>query len=382
MRAIIIGGGIGGATAALALNRAGIETHVYEQSPAPAEVGAGISLWGNAVRALAQLGLADEVIAAGDVLTVGELRSWTGKVLSLMPVGEEDRSLGFPSVVIHRAELLDILLRRTPPGTVTFGAHCRGVRQHDNQVVVRFADSRSHYADVVIGADGVNSQVRAALLGSHPPRFSGYTCWRGVVEYPFVKWPSGHAAEVWGRGARFGITRVGRGRVYWWATRNARPGGRDGDVQKELLTYFKGWFEPVVDLLRSTPPRAIIRNDIIDRPPSTDWGMGRITLLGDAAHATTPNLGQGACMAVEDGVVLARHLARAHRGVVDAATALRAYEQERYPRTTMVTNVSWKLGRVGQWSNPIMCALRDFFAGLTPRFMFRQNHRQVVGHAV
>jgi 2-polyprenyl-6-methoxyphenol hydroxylase-like FAD-dependent oxidoreductase len=382
MRAIVIGGGIGGVTAALALARAGIETRVYEQAPAPAEVGAGISLWGNAIRALAHIGIKDQVVAAGNVLRVAELRTWKGRVISLMPVGEADRELGHPSVVIHRADLLNILVRAAPPGMIRFGAHCAGVRQHDSQVNVRFSDGKIHYADAVIGADGINSQVRAAVLGAQPVRYSGYTCWRGVVEYSFEKWPSGHAAEVWGRGMRFGITRIGGDRVYWWATRNARPNGRDGDVHKELLSYFRGWFEPVVDLLRHTPPSQIIRSDISDRPPSHAWGKERISLLGDAAHATTPNLGQGGCMAIEDGVILARHLARAHRGIVDVTTALRAYEEERYPRTTMVTNMSWKLGRVGQWSNPVMCALRNFFAGLTPQFMFRQNHRQVVGFAI
>jgi 2-polyprenyl-6-methoxyphenol hydroxylase-like FAD-dependent oxidoreductase len=382
MRAIVIGGGIGGVTAALSMARAGIETRVYEQAPAPSEVGAGISLWGNAIRALSHIGIKDDVVAAGDILHVGELRTWKGRVISLMAVGEADRELGHPSVVIHRADLLDILVRHAPKGMITFGAHCAGVRQQDSEVVVRFTGGQSHYADTVVGADGINSQVRAAVLGSQPVRYSGYTCWRGVVEYPIEKWPSGHAAEVWGRGMRFGITRIGHGRVYWWATRNARPNGRDGDVHKELLSYFRGWWEPVTDLLRHTPPSQIIRSDINDRPPTHAWGKGRITLLGDAAHATTPNLGQGGCMAIEDGVILARHIARAHRGIVDVTSALRAYEEERYPRTTMVTNMSWKLGRVGQWSNPVMCALRDFFAGLTPQFMFRQNHRQVVGFPV
>jgi 2-polyprenyl-6-methoxyphenol hydroxylase-like FAD-dependent oxidoreductase len=382
MRAIIIGGGIGGVMAALTLQKAGIVAKVFERAAAPAEVGAGISLWGNAVRALGHVGLADEVVQTGDVLNVGEVRNSGGKVLSLMPVAQADRELGRPSVVIHRADLLDILLRRAAPQTVTFGAECVSVQRAGDQVQARFANGRAETGDLLIGADGINSVVRKQLVGPEATRYAGYTCWRGVLEYPEVKWPRGHAAECWGRGQRFGITRIGAGRVYWWATLNAPANGHDGDVQAELLRAYRGWFETVTDLIRRTPPTAILRNDIIDRIPSQRWGDGRITLLGDAAHATTPNLGQGGCMALEDGVVLAKHVARAHRRVVELPAALRAYETERYPRTTMVTKASWRLGWVGQWSNPTMCIVRDLLTSLTPAFMFRQNHRSVVGFAV
>jgi len=332
---------------------------------------------------LSKLGLARKVIEAGDIITVATLMSTRGKTISVCNVGEADRGLGYPSVVIDRRELLRILHEAIEPGVVTFNAACVRARQAEGpdggRALLHTSDGHHHSGAALIGADGNRSIVRKETLGEEPLRYAGYTCWRGVLEYPTSKWPAGHAAEVWGRGQRFGITRLDSRRMYWWATKNAPAGGRDRDAHRELMEFYKGWVEPVPDLIRATDPATIIRTDIYDRRPSERWGVGRITLIGDAAHAPTPNLGQGAGMTIEDAVVLAKWLGEAEAGRMEVAAALRAYEQERYVRTAMVTNMSWRLGAVGQWTNPVMCALRDFVTGLTPRFMFLQSHRSVVG---
>ena len=377
-RALIVGGGFAGLAAAVALTRAGLSATVFESAPAPREVNAGVSLWGNAIRALGKLGLARRAIDAGDIITTATLLNSRGRVISRCDIADADRALGYPSIVIHRQALLDLLRSDLEPGTVRYNEPCETLHHSKDRVTLH--TTRAHeVGEVLIGADGNRSRVRSILHGERPLRYSGYTCWRGVLEFPLDKWPSGHAAEVWGRGQRFGITRLDRQRVYWWATRNAPPNGRDADPRASLLHYYRNWTAPVPELLERTAPGAITRTDIVDLPPSREWGAGRVTLIGDAAHAPTPNLGQGACMVIEDAVVLAKHLAEFARGRMSPDAALRAYERDRYARTAMVTNVSWKLGRVGQWTNPLMCALRNLATSLVPRFMFMQNHRSVVG---
>jgi 2-polyprenyl-6-methoxyphenol hydroxylase-like FAD-dependent oxidoreductase len=377
-RALIVGGGFAGLAAAVALTRAGLSASVFERASAAREVNAGVSLWGNAIRALAKLGLARHAIDAGDIITTATLMNARGRVISRCDIADADRALGYPSIVIHRQALLDLLLSALEPGTVRYGEPCETLHHGRDRVTLH--TTRGHeVGDLLIGADGGRSRVRSVLFGERPLRYSGYTCWRGVLDYPLEGWPSGHAAEGWGRGQRFGITRLDRQRVYWWATRNAAPGGRDADARAELLRHYKGWAAPVPELLERTLPAAITRTDIVDLPPTRQWGVGRVTLIGDAAHAPTPNLGQGACMVIEDAVVLAKHLTEYARGRMAPDAALRAYERDRYARTAMVTNVSWRLGRVGQWTNPVMCALRNLATSLVPRFMFMQNHRSVVG---
>jgi 2-polyprenyl-6-methoxyphenol hydroxylase-like FAD-dependent oxidoreductase len=381
-RVLIVGGGFAGLAAALALEKAGFKPRVFERYCEPTEVAAGVSLWGNAIRALSKLGLSRRVIDAGDIITTATLLTWRGRTISTCDIGEADRKLGYPSIVIHRQDLLRILHEALPPGVLTCNAAAVQVRQvpgAEGRVILHTSDGRHHVAPVLVGADGNRSLVRTQMVGREELRYSGYTCWRGVLELPTTRWPSGHAAEVWGRGQRFGITRLDSRRMYWWATRNAPPNGRDADPQRTLRACFKGWVDPIPDIIRQTDPRTILRTDIYDRPPTRRWGEGRVTTIGDAAHAPTPNLGQGACMVFEDAVVLAKWLGEAAAGRMEAAAARRAEARARSAPTAMVTKVSWRLGAVGQWTNPVLCALRDFATSLTPRFMFLQNHRSVVG---
>lgn len=224
---------------------------------------------------------------------------------------------------------------------------------------MRFANGHTDEADVVVGADGIHSVVRAAVLGPEVPRYSGYTCWRGICQRPASIEP-GYVAEWWGRGKRVGITTLPDDRVYWWATKNAPPNGREADDRAFLIAEFRDWAEPAPTLFATTPADRIFRNDILDRPPARKWSKGRVGVIGDAAHPTTPNLGQGGCMAIEDAVVLARCLATAS----DPARGLEAFAAERRPRTTAITRESWKFGRLGQTEGRLTCWLRDAAIGL------------------
>ena len=363
MRAVITGAGIGGLTTAIALRQAGVETKVFERAGELREIGAGITLWANAIKALRKLDVSDAVLAGGALAAGGEVRSWRGEVLYEVPVGAWEERYGV-SAGLHRADLQTALLSALPDDAVQLGAECVGFEQDAAGVAVRFASGREERSDLLIGADGLNSTIRAQLFDDEKPRYAGYTAWRGVVETgeKFVR--DGLGFESWGRGTRFGLLNIGQGRLYWFATANAPEGEQDSATghKGELLRRFGRWHQPIPKVLSTTEEPAIIRNDVYDREPVKRWGEGRVTLLGDAAHPMTPNLGQGACQAIEDAVVLARCL-KEEDSVV---TALRLYEARRVDRTALVVRRSWLVGSIGQLESPLLCRLRDALMKVAP----------------
>jgi len=362
MRVIIVGSGIGGLAAAIALRKVGCEVVVYERAPELREVGAGISLWANALRALDYLGTGDAVRAASLPMRQSQMRARDGFRVQLTLSAEyfEQRYGVRPFVaMIHRADLVATLAAQLPADTARYGFECVAVEQADRGATVRFKNGHADTADLVVGADGLNSAVRTALFGPQPPRYAGHTCWRGVCPRPAAV-PPGYLGEWWGRGRRFGITTLPGDRVYWFAVRNAPQGGHAADERAAVQDAFRGWAAPVEELIASTPAERVIRNDILDRPPAKPWHVGRVGLVGDAAHPTTPNFGQGGCMAIEDAVVLARHV----RAAATPAAAWEGFTAERYRRTAAITTESWRFGTVAQWENPLACRLRDGFFGL------------------
>ena len=307
----IIGGGIGGLAVASALQRQGIQITVFERNPELREIGAGLTLWANGVQVLRQLGLADALAAVSAPLTHFECWSWRGKRLGSMRLDTIERLVGAPSLGIHRADLLRLLAGEVSQGSIHLNADCVGFRPEQETIISHFADGQQHQTDLLVGADGLHSVIREQLLGKEPPRYSGYTCWRGVAVFEERHVSPGISSETWGRGRRFGMLPIGNGRVFWYATHNCPAGEQDraGERKSRLSRLFGGWREPIGRLIDATDEEAILRNDIFDRRPVRHWGSGRVTLLGDAAHPPTPNLGQGACQALEDALILAGCLA-------------------------------------------------------------------------
>ena len=362
LRAVVVGAGIGGLTAAVALRRVGFDVAVYERADALREVGAGISLWANAFRALDHLGAGDAVRAVTLPMARSGFRVRAGRrVVARYRAADFDRpGAARPFVgLCHRAELVAALASLLPAGTLRFGQPFAGCDDSGRRVRLRFAGGATDEADVLVGADGLNSAVGRHLFGERPPRYAGYTCWRGIAPRPAAVEP-GDLAEWWGRGQRFGICTLPGDRVYWFGVANAPAGEHAPDEQAAAAERFAGWADPVGELIASTPPGAVLRNDTLDRPPARPWHRGRVTLVGDAAHPMTPNFGQGGCLAIEDAVVLARCLT----GAADVPTGLAAFEAERYARAAAVTADSWRFGRVGQWQNRAACAARDRLFGL------------------
>ncbi|SDY32798.1 FAD-dependent monooxygenase [Hymenobacter psychrophilus] len=371
---IIIGAGIGGLAAAHALLNLGHAVRVYEAAPELRAVGAGVVLGANAMRALHELGLHDAVAAQGAPVRQLRLLDQQGRLLQAADTSGFTQQLGFDNVGVHRADLQRALLADLPPGTVQLGMPFERLHETPAGVTARFADGTEAHADALLGADGLNSRVRQQLWPAAVPRYAGYTCWRGVVDASVLGLAAGESGETWGRaGRRFGYVPVGGGRVYWFACLNS-PEPRNprfrayqvADLQRE----FAGFHAPVPALLDLTPASQLLWNDILDLPPLPHFARGPVLLLGDAAHATTPNLGQGAGMAIEDAAVLARCLRAAPS---DVPAAFRAFEQRRRPRTARIVRTSWYLGRVGQLENPVLTALRNVLMRLLPAAVSRSQ---------
>jgi 2-polyprenyl-6-methoxyphenol hydroxylase-like FAD-dependent oxidoreductase len=378
MKAIVVGSGIGGLSAAIALRKVGVEAVVFERARELREIGAGLSLMANATGALNGMGLAGALRGMGQTIGVAEIRAWRGDLLSRVPAWRITEKVGARSAAVHRADLQAALVRELGDENVRLGASCVGFDQESGGVRAFFADGTEERADLLVGADGLRSTIRQSLLGDGSPRYAGYTAWRAVVSPREGLVPAGEAVEVWGRGVRFIRAGIGRGRVYWAATKNAPEGERNASGQaakEEVLGLCSGWLDPVEALVSATDGDEILRTDIYDRdPPEKRWGEGRVTLLGDAAHPMTPDMGQGACQAIEDAVALAECLKERQ----DVENALALYEARRLRRTAAIVRGSRRMGRIAQLQNPLACRLRDSaLKALPDRVQMRQLEEMV-----
>ncbi|MDX3763767.1 FAD-dependent monooxygenase [Streptomyces mirabilis] len=357
-RVLIAGGGIGGLAAALALQRAGLEPVVFERAEALRDGGAGLHIWTNGVLALDCLGVAGQVLRTAPAQQVAHFSTHRGEVLGAWPVGDFVERYGAPTIAVERSVLHGVLREALHGSPVRTGAHVTGFEQDEDGVTVRFADGGSERGDLLIGADGIHGTVRDALFGPARNRYSGYIAWRGrsPLQHPDI--PPGTFNAMFGPGTRFTYYDVAPGLVHWMSVANGPAGGRDAPgVREMLLRRHRGWGGPVADILAATPQEGIIRGDVEGRSPERRWGQGRVTLLGDAAHPITFNIGQGACQALEDALVLAEHLEHAD----DPIAALRRYERERRARTAPLQRIAWRIGRMGAVRNPLLIRAREAF---------------------
>jgi 2-polyprenyl-6-methoxyphenol hydroxylase-like FAD-dependent oxidoreductase len=380
VRAIVVGGGIGGLTTAVALQRTGLEVVVLERARELRAAGAGIALWANATRVLRRLGLHGAVLEAGAEIG-GQARAWRGRKLFSFSAGDLRRKFGEANLAIHRADLQAALLDALPAGTVRLGAELTGFEQRASGVTAHLAGGEEESGGLLVGADGLYSTVRARVLGDGPPRYAGFTAWRGIVEDARALLPEGAGLNLWGRGAEFGLAGVGRGRAYWYATKNA-PEGEPEEVagrKEEVLERLALAYRPARAAVEATREADILRTDLYDREPARRWGVGRATLLGDAAHPMTPSLGQGACQAIEDAAALADAL-KENPG--DPAAALRNYEERRAGRAADIVRRSRRMAAVMQSESPLLCPLRDGLARAMPANLRLRLLDPVAGYEV
>lgn len=383
MRIAIIGGGIGGLTAALALRQFGFAPQVFEQAPNLLDVGAAILMWPNAMRVLDRIGLATAIREHGAVLEKARWLRSDGRLLNQFLLPKSD----VPAVALHRADLQHTLIQALPPDTIHLGHVFERYEQLPDQIIAHFSNARSFACDALIAADGVHSRARTQLLNDGLPTEHDYVAWRGVAPHTPPTVMANTATEIYGRGQRFGFGPLGSGKVGWWASTNksllrdhrVNPGSEAGAlaIRDELLRLFEGWHAPVLDLIQATPLTAFVRNGVFDRSAITSWGVDRVTLLGDAVHPITPNLGQGGGLAIEDAAILARcfekYVSPEHRSTEQTrsavTTALRRFAALRRARAATVARYSRFYGVAGQWEGSFAVGLRDRILSLVPNVL-------------
>jgi 2-polyprenyl-6-methoxyphenol hydroxylase-like FAD-dependent oxidoreductase len=356
MKITIIGAGIGGLTAAIALRRKGFDVEVFESFGTFEPLGSGINLANNAMQVFRQLGLYDTILEKSNpVVGMNILDSKFG-LLSRVDLRPFEQQYGVSNVAIHRSELQQILLKNLPSGTVNLGKRLQYIESNGNGVQLVFEDGKKEAASLVIGADGIHSVVRTSLFGRSDLRDAGQLCWRGITDFELPEKYQHELFELWGKGKRFGFVHLGHNKVYWYALRN--------DTYNIDLKDLFNDFDPLVEqLLLSTGKEQILENQIADFRPIASWSRGSICLLGDAAHATTPNLGQGACQAIESAWVFADSMAKFKP---DFSKAFSQYEKIRKGKARSVITNSWRIGKMAHWSNNLAITLRNNLLRLTP----------------
>ena len=371
MRVAIIGGGVGGLAACLALRSKGIEGVVYEGAPAYQRVGAGLLVAANGMQVLHAWGLADQVEAQGYRVRRGSLLDSEHRwITHLLPPPSHPHAESWRSVAIHRHRLLDVLREALPVDAVRTSKRCIEVSDHGEHAVARFDDGTQVEADIIVAADGLRSQVRALLFPHAQPRYSGQTSWRGCAPTTFAD-PALRDAllEIWGGdGTRFGFVPVHGGETYWYAVAEAPPRVKDppGAVKDHLAHVFARYHDEIQQLLAATPDATIVRTDIYDLPPLPRWHAGRIMLLGDAAHAATPNLGQGGNQALEDAAYLAQALAMPGR----THGAFAEVYRRRAGKARFVLYFARFFGWVSHWRRSGLRRMRD---AVLRRDLFKTN---------
>ncbi|MCB5165454.1 FAD-dependent monooxygenase [Streptomyces bambusae] len=372
--AVVAGAGIGGLTAAVALHRRGWRVTVCERADGPTAAGAGIVLAPNALRALEAAGL-DVTRSLGDAVPAAAgLRSPDGRWLSRTDTAALTARYGRPALAVHRAGLGDALTAALPPGTVRYRAAVTGTEDQGRTARVH-TTAGELVADLVVAADGIRSALRARHFPGHSGlRYSGETAWRTVL--PADGLPDLAASETWGPACRFGMVPLADGRVYVYATAAAPEGHRPDDPRGVLLRRHGDWHAPVPELLRRLDPATLLQHDLYDLAgPLPRLHDGRTAWLGDAAHAMTPNLGQGGCQAVEDAAVLA-HLVGHGTDPADLPAALAAYTAARLARTDAIRVRARRAGRVAALRNPLAVAARNLALRALPA---RLAHRATDG---
>lgn len=361
--AVVVGGGIGGLAAAIGLRRIGWDVTVVERAGVLDDAGAGISLAANGLRALDALGVGAAVREASRGQYTGGTRTPGGRWLARMDGAELERAVGTPIMGIPRATLHRLLRAALPAGTLLTGREAGPVTRIGPATVRVDRGGTALDADLVVAADGIGSRIRGRLFPAHPgPVHSGSAVLRAITAEPLALRTDFEL--TWGRGAEFGHIAFPDGRAEWHAVLGLPAGTRFADPLAELRRRFQNWHDPIPALLDATRPEAVLHHDVGElRTPLPSYAVGRIALLGDAAHAMTPNLGQGACQALEDAVALAAALGS--EPTVEAA--LVRYDAERRPRSQAVARAARQAGRMGhRLAHPLPVALRNTAMRLTP----------------
>jgi len=367
----IIGAGIGGLTTAIALIQKGFEVEIFENSPAFKKAGSGINLAINAMQIYKELGVYDDILLQGNYTNSMNALSKKLKVFTSARFEKFEEKYKVKTVAIHRASLHKILLNHIDNTKIHLNKKLKSLEQNNGNVNLVFEDGTSHNATLVIGADGIHSNVRKSIFKNTELRDAKQVCWRGISKAKIDKKYKKELNEIWGKGNRFGFVHITPEEVYWFGLINKdKFKSKDEDLQQ----IFSDYPQTVKNIIAETDKKEILCNEIWDLKPIDKWYNGNVCLLGDAAHATTPNLGQGACQAIESAMALSICLKEEN----NIETAFYKYQLIRKEKANYVTKTSWLLGKMAQSNNSIICILRNVITKLTPKFITEKQSEKIL----
>lgn len=346
----IIGAGIGGLTTALALKKRGLSPIVYEAAGEIRPVGAGIMMANNAMQVFKNIGIDKQIESAGNYISKMQITDARLRDISVVSFKPFEEKYVVRNVAIHRGVLQRILAEHIGFENIVLGKRLERIGS-DDQFTLHFQDNTTSRTDILIGADGIKSVVRDQLITKGELRSAKQICWRGLCEYDLPEKFHHSGVEAWGKGTRFGFTKIDKKKVYWYAVVSEHL------AKDDFTVLFSEYNQEVKNIIAATPSDQIIKNEIIDLKPISVWQDKNVCLIGDAAHATTPNMGQGACQAVEDAYVLGK--------LMDSGLSLektfKQYQKIRLKKAHMIVNNSKLLGKVSHWENSFGIGIRNFF---------------------
>lgn len=368
-RIAIIGAGIGGLTTALAFKQKGFDVTVYESAAEIKPVGAGIGISNNAMQVFKKLGIHEKIENAGVKVSSMNITDENLRPLSVMDLNEFEIKYGVCNVSIHRAVLQNILAEEIGFENIKLSKRLLKIEQSDS-VKLSFEDSSIVTADVVIAADGIKSVVRNQLFDPSQIRDTNQICWRGVSKTVLKNHYKNKAIEAWGKGKRFGFVQINNQDTYWYAVINESLVNQH---QNDLHDLFKDFNNDVINIIENTSEDTVIKNRILDLKPIHKWYHKKVCLLGDAAHATTPNLGQGACQAIEDAYALAE-LYNPEKSI---ETVFEEYQNLRIKKAHKIVNSSWQVGKMAHIENDIAIYFRNLLMRSVPSSMNNNQLRNM-----
>ena len=370
----IIGGGVAGLSMGIGLADLDKDFLIFEQAPVLKGIGAGFGLAANAMQAFEYLGLRQDVEKIGFYTETYAILDQRGRTLLAPNTHSLSTRYNQKNFTVHRADLHGFLLAKIPANRLLLGKQLQRLQQGTDAVSLYFDDESVYRCRYLIVADGVKSIARQQLVPSSKPRFSGYTCWRATISNGAIGLQEG--SETWGPKGRFGVTPLVQDRIYWYACVNASANNPTYQYYsvRDLFRHFGDYHRPIPEILSNTKDKDLIWSDIIDIKPLSRFAYGNILLIGDAAHATTPNMGQGACQALEDVAVLVDELRRL--GTVEQA--FRNFEKRRLSRTKYITDTSRRIGLAAQFTNPLLIGLRNSLLRAMPTSWAQANLKKLL----
>lgn len=364
----IIGGGIGGLTVGIALKRKGFKVRVFEQSSEIKNIGAGIILASNAMQVYQKIGISDEIIKQGKAISYLNIVDKQFKIISETGLLDFEKMYQLKNIAIHRGALQRVLVNEFSEDELFLDHELDAVFTENKSFILRFKNKKKYSSELVVGADGIHSKIREILFDAVEIRNANQLCWRGVLNFELPKEYKHQAIEAWGKGNRFGFVQISEKLVYWYALKS----GNKKSLNTIVDTNDFKMFDPlVVKMIENT--ESIHVSEILDIKPFKKWSRGNVCLLGDAAHATTPNLGQGACQAIEDGYVLAECFEK----YKNIEKVFSEYESIRIKKAHRIVHASWQIGKIAHLSNSIFIWFRNSLLKMIPKSINKKQLEMV-----